>query len=281
MIDTFTEIKRVYDLCYGRKIAQRHEGRAQAHLLGIEVYELEQRLHELAMQIRDASNEPPEIIGDYGKFDASYYGFEQENDQVVQTQYLEDPSAVVHDSAIWLTYDTVPDSAALAWPKHETLPISPGLKCILELSLDREELAFLKLESKGTIRICVNSAAPMDQCLTRVDLKGSASWIDPPDELEPADPDLEYVMTMYLRPGIVPSSTLTYESVPKAEDEYDADLSYVGGTPHWQQDPDYPICPECGKPMIFVGQVATCVGVYTYCFLCEDCLTAVSMQQGD
>ena len=60
-------------------------------------------------------------------------------------------------------------------------------------------------------------------------------------------------------------------------------VSQVGGHPAWEQDAEYPPCPECRLPMRFVGQVATgeiepAEGI-TYAFLCPDCLMAATSYQ--
>jgi hypothetical protein len=60
--------------------------------------------------------------------------------------------------------------------------------------------------------------------------------------------------------------------------------SQIGGYPSWLQDAEYPKCPKCSQPMLFVGQVQTsdlgepAEGV-TYAFLCSDCGIAASNYQ--
>ena len=62
--------------------------------------------------------------------------------------------------------------------------------------------------------------------------------------------------------------------------------SQIGGLPAWEQDAEYPTCPDCGRTMPFIGQLDNgdfpdgCYeGVY-YAFLCARCrTTAVTSQQ--
>ena len=56
--------------------------------------------------------------------------------------------------------------------------------------------------------------------------------------------------------------------------------SQLGGLPTWVQDPDYPPCPGCRRPMVFVGQVDgsdLCHGdSVLYAFLCAGCQIAAA-----
>lgn len=60
--------------------------------------------------------------------------------------------------------------------------------------------------------------------------------------------------------------------------------SQVGGLPTWVQDPDYPPCPGCRRPMTFVGQVDGTDLEYgdsiLHAFLCAECgIAAAGGQQ--
>lgn len=63
------------------------------------------------------------------------------------------------------------------------------------------------------------------------------------------------------------------------------DASTLGGLPMWLQDPEYPRCPDCAKPMRFLAQFDNLAmpqaeeGIY-YAFFCRACqVAAVSYQQ--
>lgn len=61
--------------------------------------------------------------------------------------------------------------------------------------------------------------------------------------------------------------------------------SQVGGYPTWEQGNSHPLCPKCGRWMVFAGQVMTdeVLGEgegTTYAFLCQDCgMAATSYEQ--
>lgn len=61
------------------------------------------------------------------------------------------------------------------------------------------------------------------------------------------------------------------------------DASTLGGVPSWVQDPDYPVCPRCSAPMMFLAQFDNGSvgeeGIY-YAFFCGNCrISAVNYQQ--
>ena len=63
------------------------------------------------------------------------------------------------------------------------------------------------------------------------------------------------------------------------------DATTLGGIPMWQQDAEYPLCPDCSNPMRFLAQFDNLArptpeeGTY-YSFFCAGCQTAaVTYQQ--
>ena len=61
----------------------------------------------------------------------------------------------------------------------------------------------------------------------------------------------------------------------------------VGGFPAWEQSPEYPACPGCGKTMLFVAQIDSGDNMghcfwgdgMCYVFWCNDCATATTLYQ--
>lgn len=116
----------------------------------------------------------------------------------------------------------------------------------------------------------------------RVDGAGGATWHPSnrrPDFLpDPAEdwarlPERRLTLAVKPRPGIEAAA-----HVPGVRN------SQIGGHPTWEQDAEYPSCPDCGATMPFVTQVA-CEdiqqygeGIY-YLFLCRGCGVAASTYQ--
>jgi len=60
---------------------------------------------------------------------------------------------------------------------------------------------------------------------------------------------------------------------------------HLGGFPRWQQDPEYPKCPDCSKTMRFLLQVRGYSLDWGYChpmcFVCDKCRTLKTVMQTD
>ena len=89
---------------------------------------------------------------------------------------------------------------------------------------------------------------------------------------------------------LVPERTTSSENIllgfPRACNPHLGFRHKIGGSPDWIQGEETPKCPECGLPMSFYGQldslgedfdIGDCGMIYV--FLCEDCLTTVSIMQ--
>lgn len=61
-------------------------------------------------------------------------------------------------------------------------------------------------------------------------------------------------------------------------------ISQLGGVPHWEQEPDYPECPDCGDKMLAIACIdlrhASAAGI-AYAFLCCNCEVAATLHQID
>lgn len=118
---------------------------------------------------------------------------------------------------------------------------------------------------------------------TDVDFSGSSMWSEfntKPEYLPQINPDEEYLS---LKKPLSLSET-------KRSAYFVADwllgisASQVGGHPTWIQGAEYPLCPKCGKHMIFIGQLECSdfeeyrEGIY-YTFLCKECYIAATHYQ--
>lgn len=134
--------------------------------------------------------------------------------------------------------------------------ICPGcagpLVDLLDFDLTDPRTAFLGFAGGSRLRIatcprCLPWSAPI---LTEVDPEGGSAWSpvnQPPAFVgETAAPWPEERLVLGER-----------HRTPLAARPFvgEGPASQVGGYPSWLQEPEYPLCPECGEPMTFIGQV--------------------------
>jgi hypothetical protein len=123
---------------------------------------------------------------------------------------------------------------------------------LLDFDLTDPRTAFLGFEGGTRLRIatcprCLPWSAPI---LTEVDTEGGSVWSpvnQPPAFVgEAAGPWPEERLVLGER-----------HRTPLAARPFvgEGPASQVGGYPSWLQEPEYPLCPECGEPMTFIGQV--------------------------
>lgn len=280
LLRAYDELEAIYtDFRQGRTIAARKTARATLEAMGLTKDNVGERFADLAKRIEQL--DPSALTPDMRKLLAEARRLERLREH--ERQYAaEDAVVPEHEVGAWLQPAPRPDPAAVAWPGEpgDGGRVAPGLAPLLDLHLDRPELAFLQLPP-GRLRICVKRANIWQPLWTRVRLDGSAS---PLTELEPSDridPDLEHLRPLYLRPEQVPSAQLVGGQVPAEGIADERADSYVGGLPHWQQYAETPLCPDCHNPMTFVGQVAHAFGVLHYAFVCPKCLVASVVYQQD
>lgn len=123
---------------------------------------------------------------------------------------------------------------------------------LLDFDLTDPRTAFLGFEGGTRLRIatcprCLPWSAPI---LTEVDPAGGSVWSpanQPPAFVgEGGAPWPEERLVLGER-----------HRTPLAARPFvgEGPASQVGGYPSWLQEPEYPLCPECGEPMTFIGQV--------------------------
>lgn len=141
-------------------------------------------------------------------------------------------------------------------PREDAEEGCPGcggaLVDLLDFDLTDPRTAFLGFAGGSRLRIatcprCLPWSAPI---LTEVDAEGGSAWSpanEPPAFVgEPAAPWAEERLVLGER-----------HRTPLAARPFvgEGPASQVGGYPSWLQEPEYPLCPECGEPMTFIGQV--------------------------
>ncbi len=150
---------------------------------------------------------------------------------------------------------------------------------ILTIDGNDKRLHFLGIQGKVKIPICPNCASMCEKTIVRYTLDGASSFeiVEPfGDENYMSESDFkalennELVLSLAKKP--------LYYSMGSDE------LCTVGGSPQWIQDPQYEICPDCGKKMrllaalsleeIFDGSEGT-----LYIEICTDCSIVTVVHQ--
>ncbi len=158
-----------------------------------------------------------------------------------------------------------------------------GRRLVVLVELSRECLSLVGVDG-GQLRI-----ATCDVCtcygpvFTKVDWQGGATWHARnarPEYLPEDSSDWDRMPVDPLALGRRPRHFL------ESADWLLPGVSYsqIGGLPTWIQDAEYPRCPECSRPMFFLGQLSNedfiehAEGTY-YLFLCTPCGVAATGYQ--
>ena len=154
------------------------------------------------------------------------------------------------------------------------------LVSLFDIDLTDPRTAFLGLDGSrlriATCPACLPYSAPL---LTEVDLEGRSVW-------SPANEPPSFVGDQL---GALPAERLVLgepQPTPVAARPFASGgpASQLGGHPSWHQEPEYPLCPECGEPMPFFGQVHLAdlgepVDGIVFAFLCAPCGRAATLYQ--
>ena len=158
-----------------------------------------------------------------------------------------------------------------------------NMTTMLDLSISRPELAFLGIPGQrlriATCHVCTCYGT----VVTKIGLNGEANW-----------------HTASERPAFLPEDSGEWPDLPSDALVFSTrtrhwieaaywcslgdSLSQLGGHPTWIQDAYYPECPECGRLMVFIAQLAVGdidaygEGIY-YIYLCQSCGVAASHYQ--
>ncbi len=176
----------------------------------------------------------------------------------------------------------VPMGMECAWCGRE-------LAAIIDLDLHAPQLAFLQIEGERlripACRWC-SYGGGNGPLFWRVNTTGEAQWCeangprpelgarydDPTRSYEPAWVAMAYPLG--------PVRTDPYTSLVPDDDFIS---NRLGGLPEWVQYPEYPVCPECGKSMRFIGQIdADEHGGWEgliYACICDTCRLAATVHQ--
>lgn len=166
------------------------------------------------------------------------------------------------------------------------------LVTLLDLDLTDPRLAFVDLAGTrlriATCPHCLPYAAPI---LTEVDGEGQADW-------SPANEEPSFVPEGVERIEALSAGGLVLgerQRTPLAARPFvhDSGASQLGGLPAWLQEAEFPLCPECLRPMPFLAQLqladlkdrdgrsdpADPVEGIFYAFLCAGCGRAATLFQ--
>ena len=172
----------------------------------------------------------------------------------------------------------------VAGPHEETCRwCDHALTTLIDLDLSSPGLAFLGLKGRrlriGTCVVC----ACYGPIFTTIDPDGASTWHPEnrrpdylPDRSEPWAPiPADGLALGGAARGWLEAADPALEGVR---------FSQVGGCPTWEQDAEYPPCPECHRPMPFVAQLSNAdyqsygEGFY-YMFACDRCGVAATVYQ--
>lgn len=146
---------------------------------------------------------------------------------------------------------------------------------VLDIDLSDPTMAFLELEGE---RLRIPYVPSYDPVYWKVGLFGECEPYDgewpefdvedfPGEAKEDVGPDVIL--------GLGDKMATPYESAEGINLVH----SHIGGLPHWEQEPAYPECPDCGERMKFLARVGDSPAVYA--LLCADCKIACSVCQMD
>lgn len=170
-------------------------------------------------------------------------------------------------------------------PTDETCPWCERLLVSLfDIDTRSETAAFLGLGGKALRVTTCDVCCAFGTIFSKNDGKGGSKWhtanvrpnyLPDPSEWD-AFPERPLVLSGERRHFMESAS---WSMVPGVS------FSQMGGLPTWVQDAEYPLCPECSKKMLFVGQISNedfdqmSEGI-EYAFVCRAChVTAVTYQQ--
>jgi len=156
------------------------------------------------------------------------------------------------------------------------------LTVLFDLKLDAPELDFLKLTGTRLRILTCDVCTCFGPIFSRVDWLGAAEWHSRTHRPEFLPEDSE---DWSLPPENVLALSGEMRSATEAIDRNQPiSFSQIGGYPSWEQDAEYPKCPDCRQRMPFIGQIsnADCddcsEGLY-YGFLCTECQVAATCYQ--
>ena len=206
------------------------------------------------------------------------------------------PAGERRDLFYAVSYELVPfeeaDGMGQPSPVHAPVPEPvAGGKCgwcehdlstLFDLDLRDPRLAFLGCSgTKLRIARC-DFCSPYATVFTDVDFEGNVRW-SASNGPQPVDFDSGWEEYSLVGRQLVlgPIRRTPAETVGAYQGAHNSEL---GGHPDWIQDAEYPVCPECQRRMMFIGQVETddvirdAEGI-TYAFLCAECGKAATTYQ--
>ena len=154
---------------------------------------------------------------------------------------------------------------------------------MLDMDLSRPELAFMGLQGERLRLATCHGCSCFGTIFTKINFAGQSEW-------HPATEKPEYLPEDVSDWTYLPEEALAFSTKPRHWMEaanwcyVEPSISQVVGISTWIQDASYPICPECGRLMIFIAQLAVedleeyGEGIY-YLYLCRSCGVAATHYQ--
>jgi hypothetical protein len=163
------------------------------------------------------------------------------------------------------------------------------LAALFEIRLNHDRLKFLGIEG-ALLRIPICERCSMWETIYfKLDGEGGFSWHEKNKEVPEVvalDPGMLKGDVIRILPGKLAASKGTRESFEALDPLGPARHSQIGGLPTWIQTYDYPSCPSCGKPMVFIGQYSlddveeenVLEGIF-HAFYCRACRVACAAHE--
>lgn len=149
---------------------------------------------------------------------------------------------------------------------------SNPLGALLQLDLTAPDLAFIPARGTLSIPFC-HLCSVYGTILFRIDPNGRATWHEKTERFPIYDDSFHVWNEGRFALGRVLANPFEYAGWA------DDDVGHLGGYPGWIQDDTYPDCPDCTRPMTFVGQLEVSSGGRFYGLVCFDCMTATTVYQ--
>jgi len=158
------------------------------------------------------------------------------------------------------------------------------LVSLLELDLTCHALSFVQWDAAQLRVAACDVCAMYGTVFSRSDAAGASRW-HPRNVRPPYLPDGAAQWAPLPQRPLVLTGTHRHHMQSAVWTVPGALFSQVGGLPTWIGDAEYPHCPDCGRTMVFLGQISneeydhTREGIF-HCFICSGCrVTAASYQQ--
>lgn len=171
--------------------------------------------------------------------------------------------------------------SVLASAKEQCMWCERPLKYLFDIDLTDPRLGFVDAARRQLqILLCPICSLEGDSLFTDLDGAEKIPLFPEPDNLA-LDSYANDTHILRMQPLMLGEVRNPYETIGLY---WSDNLSQIGGHPEWVQYPDYPLCPDCGRLMVFIAQLGiTDVDPghegMIYAFLCSACGIATTSCQ--